>query len=189
MPKHHKLESLRALQATLAAIETFRTKAKKSKDDRGLQEDREAAGKALVAVITFLREIGFETRSLDRLNAELADLAIYGRRGDLLTAPTPNHRPPDAHSVQGFKGVCAGVMALLLNKGCKRKDAAKWIARHVDRAIKPRTVEEWYDRYGGKQGEPGFARERYLTVLLQVDKNKPIEDRRLIAILNTENSK
>ena len=181
----HKLESLRALGARLEIIELNR-KNVSGEDDPGWT-DRQAAGQALVAVIAFLREIGFERRSLERLKAALADVVLYGRYDELLTSKHPASDPLDS---QGYKGVCAGVMELLLKKGWKHGEASEWIAAHAygpieGRRITGRTIEEWYDRYGGERGEKGFAYDRYLAVrqLAVTDEGK------LAEILNVPNYK
>ena len=182
----HKLESLRALGARLESIEFDRKNVSREKDDPGWI-DRQAAGQALVAVITFLREAGFEKGSLERLKAALADVAMYGRYNELLTS---KHGASDPLDAQGYKGVCAGVMELLLKKGWKRGEASEWIAAHAyspieGRRMTGRMVEEWYDRYGGERGEKGFACDRYLAVRqLAV-----MDERKLAEILNFPNYK
>jgi len=71
-----------------------------------------------------------------------------------------------------IKGALAGIMHVQQSAGMSREEAVKFVARNIAprlaiqlsrKPLKPRTVEEWLDGYGGKFAEKSADRKGYLT--------------------------
>jgi hypothetical protein len=147
--------------------------------------DQVAAVFALIAVINFLRSSPSNSpatawgdrrkrfKILDEFRQALLDLSE-------VSAPAPMLRPQrkgsgrraDVSSIPALKGILAGLMHCQQRAGMSRRQAAKWIVDNMApslassisrKAISPRMVEEWLDRYGGKHAEQNAARKTYLV--------------------------
>ena len=109
---------------------------------------------------------------LEKLSQALSHLREGGAPEPMLRPLTTRGRPPDVSLVLGLKGILAGLMEQKQREGMSRQEAARWIADNTPpklaarisrKPITARMVEEWRDRFGGKQGERGPARKAYLV--------------------------
>jgi len=108
---------------------------------------------------------------LEKLSQALSHLREGGAPEPMLRPLTTRGRPPDVSLVLGLKGILAALMDQKQREGMSREEAARWIADNTPpklarisrKPITARMVEEWRDRYGGKQGERGPARKAYLV--------------------------
>ena len=144
---------------------------------------------AIQKVLEFLRPIPSRNLAIlrDALVEVLSGASLpamfhpeYGRRG----------RRPDAYSIVAAKGIIAGMMQVQMSTGMTRREAARWIVRNVSpslarristKALSPRVIEEWLDRYGGKFAENNSGRERYLLWR----EHNPVDPRRFREITDS----
>jgi hypothetical protein len=172
----HKLEALRRLKDSFAAVAVRRCEALARGDDEG-QADRDAAIRTLAAVKLFLELIEFsqiETKPLLRLFNALVQLEKTGKHAAMLKKPSRGGRPRDPYEVLRTKAQLAAAMGSLRKVRVGRDEAARWITKKIpstlaaklsNKPIEPSMVKEWYDRFGGDGGEQGIARNSYLETI------------------------
>ncbi len=108
--------------------------------------------------------------NLDLLKSGLQELAAGGSPAAMFHPLKKTGRRGDVPAVMAAKGAIAGMMRALQSSGMSRKNAAKWIVRHISptlagrisgKPLTPRMVEEWLDRFGGDFAENNPARKSY----------------------------
>lgn len=145
--------------------------------------DLAASALALNAVIKFLRPI--PSRNLTILQDALMEM-ISGASPPAMFRPEyrGSGRRPDPLSLMAAKGTLAGMMQSQMSSGMSREEAAQWIVRNISpllasristKALSPRVVEEWLDRFGGDFAEHNVGREKYRLWR----KHDPVDSKRL----------
>jgi hypothetical protein len=151
--------------------------------------DLAASTLALNAVLKFLRPV--PSRNLTILHDALVEM-ISGASPPAMFRPMrrKSGRRPDALSITAAKGTLAGLMQSQMSTGMSRGEAAQWIARNIDpllasrisaKALSPRVVEEWLDRFGGDHAEHNVGREKYLLWR----EHDPVDPKRLREITHS----
>ena len=164
-------EDLKVLAEKLMEIETQHESDSTAFPDQIGKTDLAACIMALDAVIEFL-DLRVYSLKLVILRKALLDI-VRGASPAAMFQPEQHDRgrPLDSPLVLEAKGMLAAMMEVQQNTGMSRQQAAEWIVKNVSprlaaqissKPLTPRTVEEWLDRYGGKSGEKGIARESYL---------------------------
>ena len=175
-----ELEALAAIRRDIAWLDDDLAEADRLLELQELNDDPNARGKmelvaaalAVKSVYSFV-SVTSPSRSLKLLQNALADL-VSGGTVPAMFFPLKDvtNRPPAPDSIVAIKGALAGIMHVQQSAGMSREEAAKFVARNItarlaiqlsQKPLKPRTVEEWLDRYGGKSAEKSAGRRGYLT--------------------------
>jgi hypothetical protein len=163
-------EDLKVLAEKLMEIETeYESDAAAFPDQMG-KNDLAACIMALDAVFEFLH-LRVYSLNLGILRMALVEIVV-GASPAAMFQPEQHGRGRrlDSHLVQKTKGMLAGMMEVQQKAGMSRTEAAKWIVKNVSptlasrissKPLTPRAVEEWLDKWGGKFGEEGVARDSY----------------------------
>jgi hypothetical protein len=145
--------------------------------------DLAASTLALNAMLRFLRPI--PSRNLSILQDALMEM-ISGASPPAMFRPVhrKSGRRTDALSLTAAKGTLAGMMQSQMSSGMSREEAAQWIVRNISpllasristKALSPRVVEEWLDRFGGDFAEDNVGRQKYLLWR----EHDPVDSKRL----------
>ena len=124
------------------------------------------------ALSAFCQDQGIESRSINRLVIDLANIAIRGKPSDVFAYRGGRGTPRDDIMVEEVKGRLAAIAVCYQRKGHSRAEATQWVANHLVelrhkafKRAKASTVDEWIERWGGEYGEPGRGRDCYLNML------------------------
>jgi hypothetical protein len=113
-----------------------------------------------------------ESPSLNRLYNGLLDLANGSSPAGMFLPAKTKSRRPDSANIQRAKGAIAAIIYAKQKIGkLGREEAAKWVLNNLSpnlrgrlyqKPISTRTLIDWLDRYGGKTGERGHGRDKFV---------------------------
>jgi hypothetical protein len=160
----------RVLARDLAAIdEHFNGLSAPSPDD-----ERHAAGNALLAVLEALQRGRLQSDALRRLSNALLDLEQTGHPVPMLRSARLPGRPPTSAPYASFQGTVVACVHLLeiVDASISQNEAERWAARTIAKlptlpfkTISASQIGTWRERYRGQHADLGPGREAYRRVM------------------------